>query len=238
MHTRCTLALIAALASTATAPHRAGAQAEAAAPTSLMVRIGDRVEWTMGGQLERGTVTGIYKKDASGAALSFYVTHDRTGRTNQYIQVWLNLPRVLPPDTPNTDVAPPMRPRAPCPDPTAPQGTRPTPAIMRALIQCHLEDNSGSRQAYTINVDITEFRVGRTLRSKDVPGSIRRYADPNAWVGNAFVRYTTRMYGSSEVSVFTGSEGPYMVYVDYNNRWVVGNGYIKQGQLTTLARPR
>ncbi|MBL8312047.1 MAG: hypothetical protein JNL19_16620 [Burkholderiales bacterium] len=231
------VALIVAVVAVVTWAQHAQAQPQAAAK-SLRLAVGDRVEYTVGGQQERGTVTGFYKRDASGAAESFYVVNDRTGLPNQYVIVWLNQPRKLDAAAANVHTAPPMRARAPCPSRTARQGARASAELARALIQCHLEDNSGSYAGYTVNADITEFRPGQTVRGIDMGNALVRYADPNGWVTNVFVRFDTRIYGSSGVTVFTGAEGPYMVYVDYNNRWTVGNGYIKRGEQTRLALPR
>ncbi len=133
--------------------------------------------------------------------------------------------------------APALRSRAACPQLATRQGASASPELVRSLIVCMLEDNTGVYAGKTINVDVLEFRMGRAIRNRDAPISLR-YAAPNTTLYNATMRFNQRIYGSSDVVHFDDAQYNYTVYVDLHDRWAVGSSRIKSGDLRRTALPR
>ena len=212
----------------------AGALAQTVRRT-MDVNVGDRVEFERLGKRDTGTVVRIVLGSPPEVA-SFTVIQDSD---NDRFTILVRGDNVRKLDGPANaaHVAPPARQRAACPERDTRQGATASPDLVRALIVCHLEDNSGSYAGKTVNVDVLSFRMGRVLKNRDAPVSLR-YADPGATLYNATVRYNQRIYSSSEVVHFDGNEHGFTVYVDLHNRWTVGMNRIKDGEMRRTAAPR
>lgn len=223
-------ALIAALCST---------PAVRAQVSTLDVQVGDRVEYTRTGRLERGTITSLNTGEP-GRISGFTVIQDRDNDTFT-VFVPHNTARKLEAATaPTTHTAPPKRPRAPCPAPQARQNANASSELVRALIVCTLEDNSGSYMGKTVNVDVLSFRMGRAIRNRDAPVTLR-YAAPDAVLHTASVRYNQRIYTDApfgSVTHFDDVERQFTVYVDLHDRWAVGWNRVNDGRMRTTALPR
>ena len=206
---------------------------------SLDVKVGDRVEFErFAGRRDRGTIVRL-DQGTLGAITAFTVIQDHDN--DRYaLLVKGSKVRKLDGAAPAAHSAPPQRPRAPCPAQEARQGASASPDLVRALVVCTLEDNSGVYAGKTINVDVLSFRMGRSIRNRDAPVSLR-YADPNATLHNGTVRYNQRIYGNpprGSVTHFDGVERNFTVYVDLHNRWAVGWSRVSDGQMRTTALPR
>ena len=200
------------------------------------VNVGDRVEFErVTGRMDRGTVVRI-DQGAPPAVAAFTVIQDHDNDRYSLL-VQGSKVRKLGGAGPAAHVAPPVRPRAACPSQTARQGATASPELVRSLIVCMLEDNSGVYAGKTINVDVLAFRMGKALKNRDAPVSLR-YADPNATLYNATMRYNQRIYGYSDVTHFDGAEYNFTVYVDLHNRWAVGSSRIQTGEMRRTALPR
>lgn len=212
----------------------AGAAAQTGRRT-IDVNVGDRVEFERLGKRDTGTVVRIVL-GAPPEVASFTVIQDSDNDRFTILVRGDNV-RKLGGAANAAHVAPPARPRAPCPDRSARQGASATPELVRALIVCHLEDNSGFYAGKTVNVDVLSFRMGRVLKNRDAPVSLR-YADPGATLYNATLRYNQRIYSTTEVVHFDGNEHSFVVYVDLHNRWTVGMSRVKDGAMRRTAAPR
>jgi len=206
---------------------------------ALDVQVGDRVEYTRMGRIERGTVRRINTGEP-GRISGFTVIQD-SNNDSFAVHVRFNQARKLDgAAAPAAHSAPPKRARAPCPAQQARKNASAPPELLRALVVCALEDNSGSYAGKTINVDVLSFRMGRSIRSGDAPVRLN-YADPNALLHNGSVRYNQRIYADppyGSVTHFDGVERNFTVYVDLHNRWAVGWERVNDGQMRTTALPR
>lgn len=208
----------------------------AAEQRTIDVNVGDRVEFErIAGKTFRGTITRI-DQGAPPAVVAFTVIQDHDNDRYSLL-VRGSKVRKLDGLGPAAHTAPPARSRAACPQVATRQGASASPDLVRALIVCMLEENSGVYAGKTVNVDVLSFRMGRTMKNRDAPVSLR-YADPNATLHNATMRYNQRIYGYSDVVHFDGAEYNFTVYVDLNDRWAVGSSRIKTGEMRRTALPR
>lgn len=208
----------------------------AAEQRTVDVNVGDRVEFErVPGKMFRGTVTRI-DQGAAPAVAAFTVIQDHDNDRYSLL-VQGSKVRKLDGSGPAAHTAPPARARAACPQVAARQGATASPELVRSLIVCMLEDNTGVYAGKTVNVDVRAFEMGRTLKNRDAPVSLR-YAGPNATLYNAVMRYNQRIYGYSDVVHFDGAEYNFTVYVDLHNRWAVGSSRIKTGEMRRTALPR
>ncbi|MCW5648510.1 MAG: hypothetical protein KIS62_02060 [Ramlibacter sp.] len=202
---------------------------------TIDVQVGDRVEFERLGKLETGTVVRIVL-GAPPEVAAFTALQDRDN-DRFTVLVRGHKVRKLGGAANAAHVAQPSRPRAACPSMAARQGASASPDLVRALIVCTLEDNSGFYAGKTVNVDVVSFRMGRAVKNRDAPVSLR-YADANATLYNATMHYNQRVYSSTEVVHFDGVERNFTVYVDLHDRWAVGMHRVSDGQMRRTALPR
>lgn len=202
------------------------------------VKVGDRLEFErFPGQRDRGTVVSI---DLGAPPKVTAVTLMQDRDNQRYALTMMasrNVVKLTGAAAPATHSAMAMRPRAPCPQQAAHPDANASHELVRALIICRLEDATGVYAGRTINLDVLSFQMGRTFKNRNAPVSLR-YADPNATLHNATVRYNQRIYDSTDVTHWDGVERNFTVYVDLNNRWAVGWSVINDGQMRRTALPR
>jgi len=201
-------------------------------PVSL--KAGDRIEFTrFEGKRTRGTVTQVSPNGLSlsvlqddGERFSFVISEAYAAR----YQVELLSGQAGQSNPEHQSVA--SRPPTICPDLSPKQGQTPNKALLRTLVTCWFEDTTkgGIYAGKTINVDILDFKVGKTFKR----GNTLAYHDPNAPITPVKVKFNQRIYNSRDVTVTKGAVYNFTVYVDYHDRWAVNPEIINLGSTSNV----